>query len=149
MYDYVPGKVDWLVNQRPVEGERAGESTVGACARQDVVTCGLADKVGPVREQVASSPYPFALVIGGGGVLLGRLRASMLDCDPQLPAERVMEPGPSTVRPHKTAEGVAHDLAERDLRWTIVTTPRGVLIGVVARAELEAASNAPQRASSA
>jgi hypothetical protein len=138
----VAGKVDWLVHQRPVEGERADEPTVGQYARDDVVTCGLEDRVGPVRGQVASSPYPFALVVSPGEVLLGRLRASMLDCDPELPAEVVMEPGPSTVRPHKTAAGIAHDLAERELRWAIVTTPHGELIGVAARAELEAATAA-------
>lgn len=144
MYDYVPGKVDWIVNQRPVEGKRAGEPTVGQHARADVVTCGLEDRVGPVRERVASSRYPFALVVGPRGVLLGRLRASMLDCDPELGADEVMEPGPKTYRAHKTAARIAHDLAERDLRWAIVTTPRGVLIGVAARAELEAAANAWQ-----
>jgi predicted transcriptional regulator len=72
-------------------------------------------------------------------VLLGRLRASTLDCDPDLRAEQVMEPGPSTVRPHKTATSVAHDLGEKELRWAIVTTPEGELIGVAARKELEAA----------
>jgi CBS-domain-containing membrane protein len=107
-----------------------------------MVRCGLQDRVGRVREQVANSPYPFALVISAGGVLLGRLRASMLDCDPKLPAEDVMEPGPSTVRPHKTAAGIAHDLAERNLRWAIVTTPHGELIGVASRAELERAAEA-------
>jgi len=111
-------------------------------ARDDVVTCALDDPVGPLRERVASSPYPFALVTSSGGVLLGRLRSSMLDCDPELRADQVMEPGPSTVRPHKTAAGIAADLAERDLRWAIVTTPEGELIGVAARAELEAASGA-------
>jgi hypothetical protein len=143
----VSGKVDWLVHQRPVEGERANEPTVGEYARDDVATCALGDRVGPVRERVASSPYPFALVKSAGGLLLGRLRASMLDCDPDLPAEDVMEPGPSTVRPHKTAAGVAHDLAERDLRWAIVTTPRGELIGVAIRSELEAAVSAAQSVS--
>ena len=139
MYDYVAGKVDWLVHQRRVEGERAAEPTAGELARDDVVTCGLDDQVGSVRERVAASPYPFALVLSAGGVLLGRLRASMLDCDPSLRAQDVTEPGPSTVRPHKTAAGIAHDLAERDLRWAIVTTPEGELIGVAARAALEAA----------
>lgn len=140
VYDYVPGKVDWLVHRLPIEGERAAEPTVGELARDDVVTCGLEDRVGPVRKRVADSPYPFALVLSGQGrVVLGRLRASMLDCDPELEAQEVMEPGPSTVRPHKTAEGIAHDLAERELRWAIVTTPRGELIGIVARTDLEAA----------
>lgn len=140
MYDYVAGKVDWLAHARPIEGERSDDPTVGDCARDDVVTCRLEDRVGPVREQVASSPYPFALVKGDGGVLLGRLRASMLECDPELRADEVMEPGPKTFRPHKTASGIAEELAKKDLRWAIVTTPEGILTGVAARADLEAAS---------
>jgi hypothetical protein len=142
VYDYVPGKVDWLVNQRPIEGERAGQPTVGGYARDDVVTCALEDRVGPVREFVAGSPYPFALVLGAGRVLLGRLRASRLDCDPELRADEVMEPGPKTYRPHKPAAAIVEDLAGRGLRWAIVTTPRGVFIGVAACAELEAAVSA-------
>jgi hypothetical protein len=140
VYDYRLGKVDWLAHQLPIEGERAGEPTVGSLARQDVVTCGTDDSVGEVRAWVAASPYPFALVRSEGGVLLGRLRASMLDCDPELRAGEVMEPGPSTVRPHKTAATVVADLAAKELRWAIVTTPEGVLIGVAARSELEAAA---------
>ena len=132
--------MDWLVHQRPIEGERAAEPTVGQCARADVVTCTLMDQVGRIRELVETSPYPFALVKSAEGVLLGRLRASMLECDPKLRAEDVMEPGPSTVRPHKTAAGVARDLAEKDLRFAIVTTPLGELIGVATRTELAAAA---------
>ena len=132
------GKVDWLAHRRPIEGERANEAKAGQHARGDVVTCKLEDQVGRVRELVAGSPYPFALVTSAGGVLLGRLRESMLDCDPLLRADEVMEPGPWTVRPHKTAETILHELVKRDLRWAIVTTPEGELIGVTARAELEA-----------
>jgi predicted transcriptional regulator len=144
VYDYEAGKVDWLVHQRPIEGERSEEPTVGQHARDDVVLCTLKDQAGRIRELVESSPYPFALVKDARGVLLGRLRASMLDCDPALRAEEVMEGGPSTVRPHKTAAGVAQTLAEKNLRWAIVTTPRGELLGVAARSELEEAA---QRAS--
>lgn len=132
--------MDWLVSRRPIEGRLAQQPTAGKLARDDVVTCALSDQVGGVRERVEASPYPFALVLSRGGVLLGRLRRSMLDCDPGLAAEAVMEPGPSTIRPHRSAAGVARDLAERDLRWAIVTTPDGELIGVVSRAELEQAA---------
>ena len=65
----------------------------------------------------------------------------MLDCDPELRAEEVMEPGPSTVRPHKTAAGIARELAEKDLHFAIVTTPRGELIGVVTRSDLAAVTS--------
>jgi CBS domain-containing protein len=70
---------------------------------------------------------------------LGRVAKSHLECDPKMSVEEVMDPGPSTVRPHKTAESVAGDLAKRDLRWAIVTTPEGELIGVASRADLQAA----------
>ena len=98
--------------------------------------CARDDRVGEVREQIERSGYGFALVVAPGGVLLGRLRGSALDCDPALTVEEVMEPGPSTVRPHRAAGKLADQLAERDLRWAIVTDPEGRLIGVVLRRDL-------------
>ncbi|HEY1593435.1 MAG TPA: hypothetical protein VGF81_16675 [Solirubrobacteraceae bacterium] len=113
---------------------------VGDSARDDVVTCALDDEVGGVGRRIESSPYPFGLVLSGGGVLLGRLRSSMLDCDPRLRADEVMEPGPKTFRPHLPAVAIAAELGKRGFRWAIVTTPEGELIGVAARADLEAAT---------
>jgi hypothetical protein len=113
---------------------------VGDYARDDVVTCALDDEVGVVGRRIEPSPYPFGLVLSGGGVLLGRLRSSMLDCDPRLRADEVMGPGPKTFRPHVPAVAIAAELGKRGFRWAIVTTPEGELIGVAARAELEAAT---------
>jgi CBS domain-containing protein len=112
---------------------------VADLARDDVVTCGLGDRAGDISARIDASPYPFALVLGDRRVLLGRVAKSHLDCDAQERVEERMDPGPSTVRPHKTAQGVAENLAERDLRWAIVTSPEGELIGVAARVDLEAA----------
>ncbi|HTX33130.1 MAG TPA: CBS domain-containing protein [Solirubrobacteraceae bacterium] len=108
-------------------------------ARDDAVGCGLADSVGDVLARVRQSRYPFALVLSRSRVVLGRLPVSRCDGDADQPVEEVMDPGPSTVRPHKTAEGTAQDLAKRDLRWAIVTTADGELIGVASRVDLEAA----------
>jgi CBS domain-containing protein len=102
-----------------------------------VVRCALEDQVGELRERIGASPYGFALVVSPEGVLLGRVRGSALDCDPALTAAEVMEPGPSTVRPHRSAAKVAKRLAERDLKWAIVTDPEGRLIGVASREDLE------------
>jgi hypothetical protein len=143
VYDYAPGKVDWIAHRRPVEGKQAAEATVGDVARRgELVNASLDEQVGSIRERIQRSQYPFALIVSPGGVLLGRLRSSALDCDPGLRAEEVMEPGPKTFRPHKSATGIASELAEKNLRWAIVTTPEGELIGVASRAELEAASAA-------
>jgi Mg/Co/Ni transporter MgtE len=90
-----------------------------------------------VAKRIADSAYGFALVMSGGGVLLGRLRASSLDAPPETPAEQLMEGGPSTVRPDLPADELARRLRERDLKTAILTTPEGHLIGVVLRADLE------------
>ncbi|MDQ6812028.1 MAG: CBS domain-containing protein [Actinomycetota bacterium] len=140
VYDYVPGKADWRAHGLPVEGEHADLPTAGSLARDDVVTCRLNDPVGRIREQVEGSPYGFALVTTGDGMLLGRLRGSaMRDAPAETTAEAVMEPGPSTVRADTLASELATRLAERDLRTAIVSTPEGRLIGVVLRSALEAA----------
>jgi CBS domain-containing protein len=111
--------------------------------RDDVTRCGTADAVSGVLEAVEASPYPFALVTGEEGLLLGRLRASVLrKQDAGLPVGEIMELDPSTVRPHRAAGELAESLADRDLRWAIVTTPEGRLVGVASREDLERAAGA-------
>jgi Mg/Co/Ni transporter MgtE len=132
------GKVDWLAHRLPVEGERAEAPTAGRVARDDVVRCDRRDRAGDVLAQVERSEYPFALVIAGDGMLLGRVRASALRAAaPDTAVGEIMELDPSTTRPHRAARHVAKRLADRDLRWAIVTTPEGRLLGVASRADLE------------
>jgi Mg/Co/Ni transporter MgtE len=136
VHDYVPGKADWLAHNLPVERE-TDVVVAGQLAREDVVTCGLSDTVGDLAGRLAGSPYGFALVLGGSGVLLGRLRSSALDVSPDTPVEQRMEGGPTTVRPDTPAGELAQHLADRDLETAIVTTPEGRLIGVARRDDLE------------
>ena len=56
-------------------------------------------------------------------------------------ATDVMELDPSTVRPHRSANGLAPRLAKQNLRWAIVTTPEGRLLGVAWREDLERAGS--------
>jgi CBS domain-containing protein len=137
VHDYAAGKVDWLAHKLPVEGDDPEPPTAGRFAREDVVRCALDERVGEVRERIVASPYGFAMVVARGGVLLGRLRGSALDCDPALSVEEVMEPGPSTVRPHRAAGDLGKRLAEQGLRWAVVTDPEGRLIGIASREDLE------------
>jgi Mg/Co/Ni transporter MgtE len=141
VYDYALGKVDWLAHGLPTDGEQAHAATAGSVARDDAVTCGLDDRVGPLRDQIERSPYGFALVTASGGVLLGRVRLSALGDDPDARAEDIMEPGPSTVRPHRPAGELAKRLREQELKTAIVTTPEGRLIGVARQDDLERAAN--------
>ena len=137
MYDYVLGKVDWLAHNLPVDRERPAPPTAADFMRDGVVTCGLDERVGEVKEKIASSPFGFAVATTPAGVVLGRVRGSVLDCDPALRIEEVMEPGPSTVRPDRPVDQLLERLARQELRFAIVTTPEGRLLGVVRRDEVE------------
>ena len=139
MYDYIPGKVDWLAHNLDVEGDDPEPRTVGRVMRDDVVRCAPTDRAADVHESIERSAYPFALVTTAGGTVLGRVRASALDPRSEEPVGDVAEPGPKTFRPHHSAENVATQLADKDLRWAVVTTPEGRLLGVASREDLERA----------
>jgi Mg/Co/Ni transporter MgtE len=137
----VPGKVDWLSHNLPVEGERATPPTAGRLMRDDAVRCAPGDRVGDVLDSVKRSPYTFALVTDEAGQLLGRVRGSLCsESDRERAAGEVMELDPSTVRPHRSAQAVAKRLAEKGFKWAIVTTPEGRLLGVAWREDLERAA---------
>jgi len=140
VYDYVPGKVDWLAHNLEVEGERAGAPTLGRVMRHDVVRCAPTDPRTAVLESIKGSPYPFAVMTSADGTVLGRVPASALDPPSDEPVWDVAEPGPKTFRPHHAVENVARQLAEKDLRWAIATTPEGRLLGVASREDLERAA---------
>jgi CBS domain-containing protein len=135
--------VDWLAHNLPVEGERAEPPTAGRLARDDVVRVAPDDRVDEVVSAIEASPYSFALVSSADGMLLGRVRASALeDAAGGRAVGEIMELDPSTARPHRGAGELAEQLAEQDLRWAIVTTPEGRLIGVAWREDLERAAAA-------
>ena len=144
VYDYVPGKVDWLARGLPVEGDRASEPRAVDVARRDVVICELHTTVGDLRDQVARSPYGFALVLGPDAVLLGRLHNAALQDHPDARAEDVMQAGPSTTRPDHPPDKLLAKLQHADLTTALLTDPEGHLLGIVRRGDLQAGTTATQ-----
>jgi Mg/Co/Ni transporter MgtE len=86
-----------------------------------------------VRPRVDSSPYGFAVAVGEGWVVLGRVRAAALADDPEARVDEVMEPGPATVRPSEDLGPLLERMRRRDMPAILVTTPGGVLVGVLRR----------------
>ena len=136
VYDYAPSKVDYLARGLPRDGEKATEQRAADLLRDDVVRCGLSDPIDRIRDQVEASPYGFALVLDEHEVLLGRLRSSALQGDAGKTAEEAMEPGPSTIRADTSVSKLRERLEGGGLSFAIVTTPDGVLMGIVCRADL-------------
>jgi CBS domain-containing protein len=132
VYDYVPGKVDWIARGLPTEGEKADAPRAGRLARDDVATCRLGDPA----DGLKTDPYGFCLVLAEDGTLLGRVRRSTLEDGAHGTAEDVMTPGPSTVRYDLGVDELRERLDKRGLKTAIVSTPEGKLIGVVRRRDL-------------
>ena len=139
VFDYMPGKVDWIARGLPREGDKATEPRAVDFARRDVVTCDLHDRADGAREAIDASPYGFALVLDPAGVLLGRLRKSALSCaDRDATVEALMEPGPSTVRANLHPARLRERLERGGLETALVTDPDGRLRGGARRGDLPA-----------
>ncbi len=136
VYDYVPGKSDWLARGLPTEGTQAATRRAHDLARADVVRAALTDPVEEVAEHLADSAYPFALVVSEQGTLLGRLPRSIIERSAGKEAGEVMEVGPSTIRADTDAAKLLERLRAQNLRFALVTTPEGKLTGVVRRDDL-------------
>jgi rhodanese-related sulfurtransferase len=135
-YDYAPSKVDWMAHGLPMEGTVAHQPTALSFARDDVATCRLDDRTEKIKQSIDASPYGFALVLAER-VVLGRVRRSCLrDASEDEGAEPLMEPGPSTTRPHISREELASQFQRTETNTAIITTPEGELIGVVRRKDL-------------
>jgi rhodanese-related sulfurtransferase len=138
VYDYAPSKVDYLARGLPREGEKADERRAADLLRDDVVRCRLSDRIDRVRAEIETSRYGFALVLDQRDVLLGRLRQSALQGMGTATAEEAMEAGPSTIRADTSVEKLRERLEGGELNFAVVTTPDGVLMGIVCRADLPA-----------
>jgi rhodanese-related sulfurtransferase len=136
VYDYALSKVDWMAHGLPMEGTAAARPTALSFARHDVVTCALDDSAEEIEERIDASPYGFALVLADR-VVLGRIRRTRVEEAPDdASAELLMEPGPSTTRPHADPGELDKQFERSDTSTAILTTPEGELLGVVSRSDL-------------
>lgn len=137
VFRYTAGKADWLASGLPSEGTQAGIPRAGAVARRHVPTCGLADRVGDVRERVRAAEENVCMVVNDRGVVLGRLRGQALQAGPRAPVESAMEEGPATIRPNTPLEGIARRMHERKVGSIVVTDSDGRLIGILYRKDAD------------
>jgi rhodanese-related sulfurtransferase len=135
-YDYALSKVDWMAHGLPMQGTAASHPTAGSFLREDVATCMLETPAEEVKQQIDASPYGYALVLAER-VVLGRVRRSRLqDAPADASAAQLMEPGPSTTRPHTDPGQLAAKLGHAGASTAILTTPEGELLGVVRASDL-------------
>ena len=121
----------------PTEGKEAHALRVKDSVRRDIPTCRLTDRLGDVQHRVQAAGQEDCVVLSDTGILLGYLGGDAFAAAPQTTADQVMEPGPSTIRPHVPLEEIVPYMQERDIDRILVTTAAGQWMGVLRRQDVE------------
>jgi predicted transcriptional regulator len=137
IYDYVTGKVDWLANGLPTEGKEARSLRAKDCMRRDIPSCRLGDSLGAVWQRVQAAGDDACVVVNEAGIVLGSLSGEAFAAAPESTVEQVMDPGPTTIRPHVSLVEITEYLQHRDRDRVLVTTAEGRLMGVLYRQDAE------------
>ena len=118
----------------------------GDVVRQDDLTCRLSDRLGDVVEKIRESGKESCVIVADGNVVLGRVRGSAFDGNPDSRLEEVMESGPTTIRTNEMLEPIVERLRARNVGGILVTTSDGRLVGTLylsdAERRLDEANNA-------
>jgi CBS domain-containing protein len=117
----------------PTEGTNSRQPRAADLARKQALTCSLEERVGEVRERARASGWTAAVVVNDENVVLGLLREKELESEPDRRVQEAMRPGPSTFRPHASAEEVAKFMVEHDIPSAPITTSDGRLVGLLLR----------------
>ena len=135
VYDYTLGKVDWIAAGLPTV--RAGQPSrrVIDVVRRDVPTCAPGTPAGVALQQALSRGWDRCVVVAGQGTVVGILRVARIGATEQAPAAEVMQPGPTTVRAHEDLDVIRQRMNQRHVAQLLVTTPDGILVGVVEAAD--------------
>jgi CBS domain-containing protein len=130
VYDYVPGKADWLAAGLPREGEAAAIPFAGDVASPVVSTCDHRQSVEAALEQLAATGHGFCVVVNDENVVLG-----MFYVDEARPGAGTvadaMRPGPTTVRASEPVEPLVQRMRKAGVDGILVTDPEGRLIGLM------------------
>ena len=138
-YDYVGSKMDWIGEGLPFEGTLADQPRLSTLADPDVPTCALDETVAQIRGRLGR--WELCLVVTGPQrVVLGLVRAEALGMEDDRRIVEVMQEGPSTYRPHVTAEEMSKNLKDKPTPWVVVTTLSGQLMGVARPEQIHAAA---------
>lgn len=127
VYDYVAGKVDWMAAGLPTVRADLSEWRALDGADREPATCAPDAPLGDLP------PGRTVIVVNRVGIVLGRVPAA-LERRQNATAEKVMHPGPATVRANEPLDSLLERMRGRDVDEMIVTTPDGRLLGVVHQA---------------
>ncbi|MCH8848604.1 MAG: CBS domain-containing protein [Chloroflexi bacterium] len=131
VYDYVPGKSDWIAAGLPTVRQSPGPPTAGMTLRAGDIVSHLGERLGDAARRARAEGKDEVIVVDDRHVVLGRVRGAALDGGPATLIEDAMRPGPATVRPDTLLETIVASLGGAGVASTLVTDPDGRFIGTV------------------
>jgi predicted transcriptional regulator len=132
VYDYVPGKTDWMAAGLPREGESVHVPYAGDLVIPDVPRCGYRQ---PLKEaEKAMREHAFCVAVTDDNVVLGMLYARDREHhDPNATVEQAMHGGPTTVRANEPVQPLVERMRAAAVDGILVTDPEGRLLGLLDR----------------
>jgi predicted transcriptional regulator len=130
VFDYMLGKADWSAYGLPLEREEAEPPMVIERIERRTPTGRLNESVGALKRRAQEKGFTLCPVINEEGIVLGVVSEDEWNADPATPAERVMEPGPVTLRPNVSVQQATEYLERIERNAILVTSSDGKLMGV-------------------
>ncbi|GBE23861.1 hypothetical protein BMS3Bbin02_00126 [bacterium BMS3Bbin02] len=137
VYDYTLGIADWRAAGLPIEGAHSPTQVVADATRSDAPVATPDEQLGVVLARAQRAGQVEVIVVDCDGVVVGRLRDPVWRQSHDLEVAAVMELGPTTVRPNALLAPLVERMRNHGTDLVSVTTPQGVLLGVLRRADAE------------
>ncbi len=134
VYDYVPGKSDWMAAGLPREGQSMHTPYAGDVAHRDVPTCLI--RASPDSVATVLRAHGFCVAVTDDNIVLGMVYAQDVT-NHNGPVEQVMRPGPTTVRANEPVPPLVERMHAADVDTILVTNPEGRLLGLLDRHHAE------------
>ncbi len=134
VYDYGPGKTDWLAADLPFEGTA---QLAGMFTRRQVATVSGDTTAAEALRRLQACGFGPVVVVNDAGVVMGAAHRADLEAAPAgAPSGALMRFGVSTVRPSEDADDLAHRMGHAQVTRIIVTRSDGTLVGLFFAADV-------------
>ncbi|MFI2205610.1 CBS domain-containing protein [Streptomyces sp. NPDC020192] len=143
VYDYAPGKADWLAAGLPREGWAAATALAGDVADRDALMCTVDQPLDDAVDTLDDIGHRYAVVVDGEEVVVGLLDREDARAGGGGAVGDVLRPGPTTVRADAPLGPLLARMVRSGTEVVPVTDPEGRFIGLLEREPLERAVERP------
>src|SRR6516165_5035290 len=134
VYDYAPGKADWLAADLPFEGTA---ELAGTFTRRGVATVAETTPAAEALRMLDAQGFGPVLVLNQAGVVMGAAyRDALVSAPGAAETGSVMRFGVSTVRPSEDAAALAHRMSHAEVTRVVATRADGTLVGLFVAADV-------------